>query len=48
MNYNNHIIFKCICFVLNHCVSAINLNIVSSFSVFTEFDCVFQSDVLLI
>ena len=42
MNSNHHRIFKCIGFVLNNCVSAINLDVASFFSVFREFDYVFQ------
>ena len=34
MNSSHHRIFKYISFILNHHVNAINLNIVSSFSVF--------------
>ena len=39
--YSHHRIFKCIGFVSGHCVCAINLDVMSSFSVFNEFDYVF-------
>ena len=42
MNSNHHRIFKCIGLVLNNCVSAINLDVASSFNVFSEFDYVSQ------
>ena len=48
MNYSHHTIFKCIGIVMSHYVSTIDLNVVSSFSVFNEFDYVYQSDVLLV
>ena len=48
MNYSHHKIFKCIGFVPSHYVNAINLNVASSFNVFSEFDYMFQSNVLLV
>ena len=43
MNYSQHRIFKCIGFVPSHYVSTINLDVMSSFSIFSEFDYVSQS-----
>ena len=48
MNYSYHRIFKCIGFMLSYYINAINLDVTSSFSVFSEFDYVFQSNALLI
>ena len=48
MNSSHYRNFKYIGFVPNHYVSAINLNVTLSFSVFSEFDFVPQSDVLLV
>ena len=42
MNSIYYRIFKYIGFVLSHYVSAINLDVVPSFSVFSEFDYVSQ------
>ena len=42
--YFNHRIIKCVGFEPIHC--AINLNVASSFRVFSEFDYVFLSNVL--
>ena len=38
MKFSHHRIFKCTGFILSHYVSAINLEDVSSYSVFSEFD----------
>ena len=48
MKSSHHRIFKCTGFMLSHYVGAINLDIVLSFSVFSEFDYVSQSNVLLV
>ena len=48
MNYSHHIIFKCIGFMPSHYVSVINLDVASSFSIFSEFDFVSQLNVLLV
>ena len=48
MNYSHRRIFKCIGLVSSHYVSTINLDTVSSFSIFNEFDYVSQSNVLLL
>ena len=48
MNSSHHRIFKYIGFVSSHYVSVINLDVVSSFNVFSEFDFISQSDVLLV
>ena len=48
MNYSNHGIFKCKSFVPSHYVSDINLDVVPSFSVFSEFDFVSQLNILLV
>ena len=44
----HHIIFKCPGFMPSHYISVINLNVVLSFKVFSEFDYVSQSNVLLV
>ena len=46
MCYSHHRIIKCVGFKPIHCT--INLDVVSSFRVFSEFDSLFISDVLLI
>ena len=46
MYYNYHRIIKCVGFKSIHC--AINLDIASSFRVFSEFNSLFLSDVLLV
>ena len=43
MNSSDHRIFKSIGFVPSHCVSVINLDIASSFSIFSKFDYMFKS-----
>ena len=48
MNSSHYGIFKCIGFVSNHYVSVINLNIMSSFSIFNKFDYISRSDILLV
>ena len=48
MKSSHHRIFKYIGFMPSHYVSAINLDVTSSYSVFSEFDFVSQSDVLLV
>ena len=48
MNSSHHRIFKRIGFVPNHCVNAINLDVVTSFNVFSEFDFKSQSDIFLV
>ena len=47
-NSSHHKIFKYISFIPSHYVSVINLDVVLSFIVFSEFDYVSQSDVLLL
>ena len=47
LNSSHHRIFKCIGFLPSHYISAINLDVVSSFSIVSEFDYVSQSSVLL-
>ena len=46
MKSSHYRIFKCISFMLSHYVSAINLDVVSSFNVFSELDSIPQSNVL--
>ena len=46
MKSSHYRIFKCISFMLSHYVSAINLDVVSSFNAFSEFDSIPQSNVL--
>ena len=48
MNSSHHRIFKCIGFVPSHYVGVINLDVAPFFSVFSKFDFVSQSNVLLI
>ena len=48
MNSSHYRIFKCIGFGLSHYVSVINLDVTPSSSVFSEFDYVFESDILLV
>ena len=48
MNYSHHEIFKCKSFVPSHYVSDINLDVAPSFNVFSEFDFVSQSNILLV
>ena len=38
MKFSHHRIFKCTCFMPSHYISAINLDVELSFSVFSEFD----------
>ena len=46
MYYSHHRIIKCVDFELTHCT--INLEVVSSSRVFSEFNYVFLSNILLI
>ena len=48
MNFGYLRILKCIGFVPNHYVSVINLDVAPSFDVFSEFDFISQSDILLV
>ena len=48
MNSSHYRFFKCIGFVSSHYVSVINLDTTTSFSVFSEFDYMSQSGVLLV
>ena len=48
INYSYQRIFKCTVFIQSHYVSVINWDVVSSFSVFSQFDSISQLEVLLI
>ena len=48
MKYSHHIIFKCTDFMPSYYGNTINLNVASSFSVFSEFNYVSQSNILLV
>ena len=48
MKSSHHRIFKCTGCMLSHYVNAINLDIMQSFSIFSEVDYVSQLDVLLV
>ena len=48
MKSSHHRIFKCTGFMSSHYGSAINLDVASSFNVFSEFDYVPQSNILLV
>ena len=46
MKSSHYRIFKCISFMLSHYISAIDLDVASSFNVFSEFDFIPQSNIL--
>ena len=48
MGSNYYRIFKCLGFVTNHYVSAISLDVMSFFTIFSKFVYISQSDILLI
>ena len=48
MNFTHHRIFKYIIFMPRHYVNAMNLDGISSYYVFKEFDSVSQSNVLML
>ena len=48
MNSSHYRIFECKDFVSSHYVCVINLDVAPFFSVFSKFDYVSQSDVLLV
>ena len=45
MKSSHYRIFKCISFMLSHYVSAINLDVASSFNAFSEFNFIPQSNI---